>query len=190
MRADFVRAKEALGGRPRPPRPRPKCAPLWWTPRRPRRPAGGRPDRSPAGPGDLILLGGDLGAGKTTFTQGLARALGVSEPVTSPTFTLLHTYDGRPASAAACRRLPARPPAGDHRPGLPELLEEGAAAVVEWGELAAPVLLPDYLDVRIDFGEGDDDRHVAHAAGRCPLGAPAECRRGRARSSTRWWRRR
>jgi tRNA threonylcarbamoyladenosine biosynthesis protein TsaE len=108
--------------------------------------------------GDLLLLGGELCAGKTTFTQGLARALGVAERVTSPTFTLLHSYEGRDIQLlhADVYRL-------DHLQeiidlGLPELLEEGAAAIVEWGDRAEPVLLAEHLDVRIFFGEGDDDR--------------------------------
>jgi len=110
--------------------------------------------------GDLVLLGGELGAGKTTFTQGLARALGVAGRVTSPTFTLVHSYEGR-----GLRLLHADVYRLDHLQevidlGLPELLEEGAAAVVEWGDLAAPVLLPDYLSVRMFFGPGDDDRVI------------------------------
>ena len=46
------------------------------------------------GPGDVLVLAGDLGAGKTALTQGLARGLGVAEQVTSPTFTLIHHYRG------------------------------------------------------------------------------------------------
>jgi tRNA threonylcarbamoyladenosine biosynthesis protein TsaE len=108
--------------------------------------------------GDLILLGGELGAGKTTFTQGLARALGIDERVTSPTFTLLHSYEGRDLRLlhADVYRLGHLQEVIDL--GLPELLEEGAAAVVEWGEVAEPVLLADHLNVWISFGEGDDDR--------------------------------
>jgi tRNA threonylcarbamoyladenosine biosynthesis protein TsaE len=108
--------------------------------------------------GDLVLLGGELGAGKTTFTQGLARALGVAERVTSPTFTLVHSYEGRGLQLlhADVYRLEHLQEVIDL--GLPELLEEGAAAVVEWGDLAAPVLLPDHLNIRMFFGSGDDDR--------------------------------
>jgi tRNA threonylcarbamoyladenosine biosynthesis protein TsaE len=107
---------------------------------------------------DVILLGGDLGAGKTTFTQGLAAALGVTQLVTSPTFTLLRSYEGRDMQLlhADVYRLEHLHEIIDL--GLPELLEEGAAAVVEWGDLAAPVLLPDYLNIQIEFGDGDDDR--------------------------------
>jgi tRNA threonylcarbamoyladenosine biosynthesis protein TsaE len=110
--------------------------------------------------GDLVLLGGDLGAGKTTFTQGLAQALGVKEPVTSPTFTLMHSYEG-----AAVRLLHVDVYRLDRLQevvdlGLPELMEDGAAAVVEWGQRAVPALLPDHLDMRISFGPGDDDRVV------------------------------
>jgi tRNA threonylcarbamoyladenosine biosynthesis protein TsaE len=113
-------------------------------------------------PGDVLLLGGDLGAGKTTFTQGLARAMGIYEQVTSPTFTLIRTYEG-PGST---RLLHADLYRLDHLQevmdlGLAELLDEGAVAVIEWGDLAAPVLLRDYLEVRIDFGAGDDDRILA-----------------------------
>jgi tRNA threonylcarbamoyladenosine biosynthesis protein TsaE len=103
-------------------------------------------------PGDTVLLGGELGAGKTTFTQGLAAALGVTEPVTSPTFVLLHSYKtsaGWDLLHADVWRLKQLQEVIDL--AIPELLEEGAAAVVEWGELAAPVLPPDCLYVTISF---------------------------------------
>jgi tRNA threonylcarbamoyladenosine biosynthesis protein TsaE len=107
-------------------------------------------------PGDTVLLGGDLGAGKTTFTQGLAGALGVSGPVTSPTFVLLHSYRtsaGWDLLHADVWRLEQLQEVIDL--AIPELLEEGAAAVIEWGELAAPALAPDHLHIAVDFEPGD-----------------------------------
>jgi len=109
--------------------------------------------------GDVILLGGELGAGKTAFTQGLARAMGITEAVTSPTFTLVRSYDapkGRRLLHADLYRLEHLQEVVDL--GLAELIEDSAVSVIEWGEVATPVLTPDYLDIRIGFGAGDDDR--------------------------------
>jgi tRNA threonylcarbamoyladenosine biosynthesis protein TsaE len=106
-------------------------------------------------PGDTVLLGGDLGAGKTTFTQGLAAALGISGPVTSPTFVLVHSYRtsaGWDLLHADVWRLEQLQEVIEL--AIPELLEEGAVAVVEWGEMAAPALAPDYLHIAIDFAPG------------------------------------
>jgi tRNA threonylcarbamoyladenosine biosynthesis protein TsaE len=109
--------------------------------------------------GDVILLDGDLGAGKTTFTQGFARQLGVNEPVTSPTFTLVRRY---PTSAgfdlyhADLYRLEQLNEVIDL--GLGELLDEGAAAVIEWGEKGAPALGPDHLSIQLRLHQ--DDRLV------------------------------
>ena len=112
------------------------------------------------GPGDVIVLGGDLGAGKATFTQGLGAALGVDEPITSPTFVLMRTYEGRlPIVHMDVYRLEHLQEAVDL--GLAEILDDGAVALVEWGDLVAAVLPADFLEVMIeqtDGGESDDDR--------------------------------
>lgn len=105
-------------------------------------------------PGDLVLLQGDLGAGKTTFTQGMARALGVGEAVTSPTFVLMNIY---PTSAGFdlvhvdVYRLDRLSEVVDL--ALPEMLEDGSVVVVEWGERAAAALPGGHLRVRIDAGD-------------------------------------
>ncbi|HET8620846.1 MAG TPA: tRNA (adenosine(37)-N6)-threonylcarbamoyltransferase complex ATPase subunit type 1 TsaE [Acidimicrobiales bacterium] len=112
-----------------------------------------------ARPGDLIVLAGDLGAGKTAFTQGFGRALDVTEPITSPTFTLAQQYEGRlTVHHLDVYRLDQLSEVADL--GLSELLDDGGVVLVEWGDAILPVLPSDYLEVRLTFGAGDDDRHV------------------------------
>jgi tRNA threonylcarbamoyladenosine biosynthesis protein TsaE len=88
-------------------------------------------------PGDLVLLVGELGAGKTTFVRGVARGAGSSAPVASPTFQLVRMYAGRVQLAHIdLYRIKTTSELADL--GLDELLDQGAA-VVEWGErLDAP----------------------------------------------------
>lgn len=112
-----------------------------------------------ARPGDIIVLAGDLGAGKTAFVQGFGRALGVTERITSPTFTLVHVYDGRlPIHHLDVYRLEQVSEALDL--GLAEMLDEGGVVLIEWGDAILPVLPHDYLEVRLSFGDGDDDRRL------------------------------
>jgi tRNA threonylcarbamoyladenosine biosynthesis protein TsaE len=108
--------------------------------------------------GDVVLLGGPLGAGKTTFVKGLAAALGVTEAVTSPTFTLVRSYptsQGWDLIHADVYRLEQLQEVIDL--ALPEQVEEGGCAVVEWGERAAPALAPEYLSVTLDYAAESDD---------------------------------
>lgn len=111
------------------------------------------------GPGDVIVLGGDLGAGKTAFTQGLGAALGVTEQIVSPTFTIERVYEGRVTlHHLDVYRLDNLHEALDL--GIDEALDDGEVAVVEWGEAISGVLGRDYLLVRLALGAGDDDRAI------------------------------
>ncbi|HEX4433755.1 MAG TPA: tRNA (adenosine(37)-N6)-threonylcarbamoyltransferase complex ATPase subunit type 1 TsaE [Acidimicrobiales bacterium] len=122
--------------------------------------------------GDVVLLIGDLGAGKTVFAQGFAAALGVPGPVTSPTFALVRHY-----------RCGADSPVGVlihadvYRTGsldevadlaLAELVEEDAVALVEWGELAAPALGDSALEVTLVAPDPltEPERRVLRVLGR------------------------
>ena len=108
--------------------------------------------------GDLVLLVGDLGAGKTAFTQGFAAALEIEEAITSPTFTLVRQYKGRLLlNHLDVYRLENVNEAEDLAIG--ELLEAGVT-LIEWGDTIAPVLPADYLELRFTLGDGDDDREI------------------------------
>jgi tRNA threonylcarbamoyladenosine biosynthesis protein TsaE len=112
-----------------------------------------------AGPGDVVVLAGDLGAGKTAFVQGFGRGLGVQERITSPTFTLVHVYDGTLAiHHLDVYRLEHLSEASDL--GLAEMLDDGGVVLIEWGDAIARLLPHDHLDVRLTFGADDDDRVI------------------------------
>jgi tRNA threonylcarbamoyladenosine biosynthesis protein TsaE len=113
-----------------------------------------------AEPGDLILLVGELGAGKTTFVQGFGAALGVTEPITSPTFTLAREYRGRLAlHHLDVYRIEQLGEVLDL--ALPELLDSGAVTLIEWADAIIPVLPTEYLEVRLEYGDGDDERVIS-----------------------------
>lgn len=112
-----------------------------------------------ARPGDLLLLAGDLGAGKTAFTQGYGAALGVDDLITSPTYTLVNSYEGRlELNHLDVYRLDALAEVADL--GVFEMLDEGGVTVIEWGDSVSPVLPADYLEVRFTFGDDDDERSL------------------------------
>jgi tRNA A37 threonylcarbamoyladenosine biosynthesis protein TsaE len=123
-------------------------------------------------PGDVLLVSGDLGAGKTTFAQGFGAGLGVVEAITSPTFTLVRQYPVAPPLPGADH--------GAYHPGvhvlvhadlyrlehlhevadlaLDEVVEDGGVAVIEWGDGAAPLLGAGSLAVRLAV-DVDHDHH-------------------------------
>lgn len=103
-----------------------------------------------ARPSDLLVLVGDLGAGKTAFTQGFGGGLGIDEQITSPTFALVRSYTGRlDLYHLDVYRLEQVAEALDL--GLSELLDDGSVTVIEWGDAIAPVLPHDYLEVHLRF---------------------------------------
>lgn len=117
--------------------------------------------------GDVLVLAGDLGAGKTALAQGLGKGLGVDEPIISPTFTLARHYDGRLCfHHLDVYRLEQMEEVFDM--GLPELLDDGGTTVIEWGDAVAPVLPADYLEIRLSLGDADDHRTLSFQ----PVGRP------------------
>ncbi len=117
-------------------------------------------------PGDVVCLEGDLGAGKTTFTQGLAKALGVQGRVTSPTFCIVQEHRAERAAPGAPSLLVHMDLYRLHGEddvlaiGWEDYLEEGAVAVVEWPERAGSLIPTDALHIEFRHAEGDESRSV------------------------------
>jgi tRNA threonylcarbamoyladenosine biosynthesis protein TsaE len=113
-----------------------------------------------ARPGDLLLLAGELGAGKTAFAQGFGRGLGIEARITSPTFTLANEHRGGRLMLHHLDVYRLDQISEMHDIGLPELLDEGGVTLIEWGDAIAPALPADFLEVRLTFGDDDDDRTI------------------------------
>ena len=112
-------------------------------------------------PGDVVLVSGELGAGKTTFVRGALRALGVEGPITSPTFVVGHLYDGA-ASPIAHLDLYRLAGMGGEDPGiLDPFFAPDAIVFVEWPEHAEDALPPERIAHRVRLAHaGGDDRRI------------------------------
>ena len=116
--------------------------------------------------GDLVVLSGEMGSGKTAFAKGFGAALGVTEPITSPTFTLVHSYDLPPGPHGAkalhhadLYRLERTAEVADL--ALEELADDAGIVLVEWG-VVVEALFGDHLSVHLavdvdEFDQSDID---------------------------------
>jgi tRNA threonylcarbamoyladenosine biosynthesis protein TsaE len=116
---------------------------------------------------DVLLLSGDLGAGKTMFTKALCAELGVSDAVTSPTFTLVHEYRGRTLTVCHADVYRLERTAEFDDLDLDGARTAGSVLVVEWGEVLSDVF-PDHLALRFAHAGAADQRTItitAHGSG-------------------------
>ena len=112
-------------------------------------------------PGGVVAFTGDLGAGKTAFTRGLARGLGITERVTSPTFTVVNEYEGGrlPLFHSDMYRLGSSEELFGI--GWEDYLARGGVCAVEWSENVEDALEEDAVRVDIRRGDGEDWRVIA-----------------------------
>lgn len=107
-------------------------------------------------PKDVITLEGDLGAGKTTFTKGLAKGLGVTRTINSPTFTIIKEYHGRiPLHHMDVYRLEN----SDEDLGFDEYFDGDGVTVVEWAHIIGDQLPAELLRIQL-FHQGDSNRKI------------------------------
>lgn len=106
-------------------------------------------------PGDVVLVAGELGSGKTTFVRGAARALGVEGPVTSPTFTIGQVYAGAGLEVAHLDLFRLRTLAGEDPALLEDYVTPERVAFLEWPEIAEPEVGRVAARVRIEHRGGD-----------------------------------
>lgn len=126
--------------------------------------------------GDVVLVAGELGSGKTTLIRGAARALGVSDPVTSPTFSIGHRYRGSGVTVSHLDLYRLESMEREDPELLADYLGSGRIAFVEWPEVAGSELADSRLSVTLVHA-GDDHRRIEVAE---PKASPAPTRSAKA----------
>ena len=113
-------------------------------------------------PGAVITLNGDLGAGKTVFTKGFAHGLGISELVTSPTFTILQEYSGGRIPLYHFDAYRIEDPDEMEEVGLDHYLYGSGVCIIEWAEIIRDILPENTISVTIekDPGKGTQYRRI------------------------------
>jgi tRNA threonylcarbamoyladenosine biosynthesis protein TsaE len=115
-------------------------------------------------PGDLLLISGEVGTGKTTFVRGACRGLGVTEPVTSPSFTIGRRYTGTlPVAHVDLFRLDSIE--SEDPALLSDYLDEESVAFIEWPQAAAPALRPQDVTLRVKFAHAGGEHRELEASG-------------------------
>ena len=106
--------------------------------------------------GDVVILDGEMGAGKTAFAKGIAKGLGIAEEVTSPTYAYMNDYDGR-LFHYDCYRIESVEQA--EQLGLADYFDMGGICLIEWAQNIAPLLPPVVKRVRIEK-RGENERAI------------------------------
>lgn len=112
------------------------------------------------GAGDLVVLRGDLGAGKSEMSRGILRGKGVSGPIPSPTFTLLNLYEAGGETLCHYDWYRVGDPGEIWEAGFHEMLPGDTLAMVEWPERAEEALPDCRLEVCLEYGPGEDERVI------------------------------
>lgn len=112
-------------------------------------------------PGDVVCLEGDLGAGKTTFTQGLCAALGARRAVTSPTFCIVSEHPAEPFLVVHMDLYRLHDEDDVLQIGWEDYLAQGAVLVVEWPDRAGSLIPPDAKRINFTYGADGETRTIS-----------------------------
>ncbi len=115
--------------------------------------------------GDIVCLSGEMGAGKTLFAQGLAKGLGISEPVTSPTFTIVNEYTNGNIPFYHFDAYRIEDPDEMYEIGFDEYLFSGGICLIEWPEMIEELIPDNHMTVTIERGENPASDRIITISG-------------------------